>query len=602
MNITTSIAGVKRKVIKKLAHLIYFEIEEIKRCEQSLKKVNKGCKENNFNSFVCRESHKIIGLENFQVGENVQIDDNAFINAEGGVEIGPNTHIGSNFVLSSVEKNAEGSMLPFDDQAIYKKVVIGKNVSIDMNVCIEPGTIIGDGCIIGMGTTVSGIVPPLSIVTSPKCIVIKQRDENHYKYLEEEGRYIGPKGQLNNWGNNKSLQNIGDKYLSRRSTSTLIDFKGKKAIQKVFLKTPDGKKAFETELKAYIIFRKYSWCPLLLETSENCIIIEYFNPETRLDLMKDIKQDVFGPIVWCLFEMFYEGYAHRDFHAKNIFVTKEGIKLIDFETIEVIDSKIDFLKSYDVTGAGLESPYLTGNMGILNNAPISISYIFKIKSVEEIKTFLESEFRRRLYNSSITFKTLRGGKERHSLKNPKIYSSFDLFHTKIDAKSSQRDTKKRFERFAINKQVIEGKSVLDIGSNIGATLLNLYKYNPSAMVGLEYDIDKVEISKKLARYNLINNVCFKTFDIETDHLNSGTFDIVFCLAVLEHLRDKAKLFDLLGKSCLDILFFEGNANSSTEYIVKSLKACGFTYIKYLGFSDDEGNRANNNRPLFVAKK
>ena len=594
--------NIKHKITEILVNSIFHLSGEKKTVKESRKINKQGPKEIGIHSFLHGQTHKITGWEKLEIGENVQIDENAFINAEGGVEIGSNTHIGQNFVLSSVEKNIEGTTLPFDYSTIPKKVIIGRNVLIGMNVCIIPGTIIGDGCIIEMGTSVSGIIPPLSIVTSAKCVVTKQRDKDHYNYLEEMERYAGPNGTLYNWGNDKSLINPGDKFLSRRSTSTLIDFNGKKAIQKVFLATTEGRQAFETELNAYKTFQKYNWCPLLLETRDNSIVIEYLNSETRLDLLKNPSKELLEQIVWCLFELFYEGYAHRDFHSKNIFVTNKGIKLIDYETIEKLNPQIDFFESYDITGTGLESPYFTGNMGVLTNSRISISQLFRIKSVEKVKSVLNNAFEKRMFHSSITFRTLRGGKQRHTLQTPKIYASFDLLHTKIGSKLSQRNSQKRFQRFGVNKQIIEGKRILDVGSNIGGTLLNLYKFDPSLMLGLEYDADKVELSKKLARYNGIHNVSFEKFDVETDDIKLQSFDIVFCLALIEHLNNKERLFELLGKTCLSILFFEGNANSNLTYIENGLKAVGFSDVEYIGFSDDEANGANNNRPLFIGKK
>src|SRR5690606_23541026 len=125
-----------------------------------------GIKKIGLNSFFWGQNHTISGCGNLEIGENVHINENAFIRAEGGVIIGDNTHISRNLVLYSINHDYQGDLIPYDNQMIKKEVLIGKNVWIGMNVCVVPGTTIGDGSIIGMGTTVSGDIPPLSIVGS----------------------------------------------------------------------------------------------------------------------------------------------------------------------------------------------------------------------------------------------------------------------------------------------------------------------------------------------------------------------------------------------------------------------------------------------------
>ena len=129
-----------------------------------------------------------------EVGNNVHFGDNAFIRAEGGLTIGDNTHISRNLVLYTINHQAEGARIPYDEQLVAKPVTIGRNVWIGMNVCIAPGTTIGDGAIVGIGTVVFGDVPPLSIIGSPPWSIIGQRDEARYKRLDREQAYGGPDG------------------------------------------------------------------------------------------------------------------------------------------------------------------------------------------------------------------------------------------------------------------------------------------------------------------------------------------------------------------------------------------------------------------------
>lgn len=592
-------------LVKKLAPAFYFEIEKFKSKNQNPFLVYKGFKKFGANSFFWGKSHTITGFENFEIGENVHINDNAFIRAEGGVVIGDNTHISRNLVLYSINHDFKGDLIPYNHQMIKKQVIIGKNVWIGTNVCIAPGSIIGDGCIIGMGTTVSGNIPPLSIVASPKCVIIGQRDAEHYNHLENERKYGGIDGTFYNWSPDKTLDKIGDTYESRRSKSELIHFKGRKAIKKTFLNTDDGSRAFRNEIEAYSQFKNYNWCPQLFDQHDNYIIIEYFSSEKRLDKCNNYDTELLEEILWSVLDIFNEGYAHCDLHAKNIFVTENGIKIIDFESMQP-QSHVDFFDSYDLTGKGLASPFLTGNMNILNSSYIfSIGNIFKIDTTDKVREVLNKRFKKQMLNSSVTFQSLRNSASRHTLQIKNIYSTFDLDNIKVMAEDAQRNTERRILKFKINSEIIRDKTVLDIGSNIGGTLLALSKFKPQKMLGLEYDNDKVFLANKLAKYNNIRNVEFIEGDIESVSFKNSfnqTFDMVFCLALIEHLKDKHALLAFLSKVCKSSLYFEGNANSDINFITCSLQNAGFRDIQYLGFSDDEKNNLNNTRPLFIAEK
>lgn len=107
--------------------------------------------------------------KNVAIGNNVHIGDNAWIQGDGGLQIGDNCHISRNLTLYTVNHRYRGDCLPYDEQLDLKPVVIGRNVWIGMNVCVAPGSTIGDGAIIGMGTVVSGEVPPLCIIGNQKC-------------------------------------------------------------------------------------------------------------------------------------------------------------------------------------------------------------------------------------------------------------------------------------------------------------------------------------------------------------------------------------------------------------------------------------------------
>jgi maltose O-acetyltransferase len=149
---------------------------------------------------ACGEGVRIYGRfrvsapQNLYLGDNVHINDNAFIRAEGGLKIGDHTHISRNVVIYTMNHDYEGERLPYDENKVLKSVEIGRNVWIGMNVTIVPGVTIGDGAIIGMGAVVAREIPPLAVIGSQPVRILKERDSTHYESLEREEGYSGMSG------------------------------------------------------------------------------------------------------------------------------------------------------------------------------------------------------------------------------------------------------------------------------------------------------------------------------------------------------------------------------------------------------------------------
>ena len=137
---------------------------------------------------------RISAPEQVRLGNNVHINANAFIRAEGGLTIGDNTHVSRNLTLYTVNHDYEGRRLPYDEELIAKPVQIGRNVWIGMNVSIAPGVTIGDGAVIAMGAVIARDVAPLTIVGGAPQRELKHRDPAHYAELEEKALYGGMSG------------------------------------------------------------------------------------------------------------------------------------------------------------------------------------------------------------------------------------------------------------------------------------------------------------------------------------------------------------------------------------------------------------------------
>ncbi|MCD6461488.1 MAG: acyltransferase [Thermoplasmata archaeon] len=133
---------------------------------------------------------EISGAENASIGDNIHIQKGTFIQADGGLSIGNNVHVGRNLTIYTMNHRFEGAeSLPYDSGLIRKPVVIEDNVWIGSNVSIAPGVRVGEGAIIGLGAVVTKDVPPLAIVGGNPAEVIRYRDREEYERLKREKRF-----------------------------------------------------------------------------------------------------------------------------------------------------------------------------------------------------------------------------------------------------------------------------------------------------------------------------------------------------------------------------------------------------------------------------
>lgn len=174
----------------------------------------------------------------------------------------------------------------------------------------------------------------------------------------------------------------------------------------------------------------------------------------------------------------------------------------------------------------------------------------------------------------------------------------------ISNNETQRDSARRLELFGINEEVLRGKTLLDLGSHTGAMIFEAQKFKPSQSLGVEYDEDKVEIANRIAAYCGLNNVKFicKNIDKLKSQDISGKFDIVFCLAIEAHVKNKESLYRLLNKVTNEEVYFEGNSTTDIDSVKSLLSDNGFKSVEMLGLSDDDSRREHTPRPILKAKK
>lgn len=153
-----------------------------------------------FNRMRVRRRAKSVG-KNLFCGQNpvivnkqTVIKDNVHINGlnilgSGDVTIGNYCHFGTELLIISDSHNYEGALIPYDKTLIKKETIIEDFVWIGARVTILPGAKIGKGAIIQAGSVVRGEIPPYSLAGGNPAKVFKYRDIEHFKTLEEQGKF-----------------------------------------------------------------------------------------------------------------------------------------------------------------------------------------------------------------------------------------------------------------------------------------------------------------------------------------------------------------------------------------------------------------------------
>lgn len=116
-------------------------------------------------------------LERLEVGDNVSIGYDNFLQARGGLTIGNNVTLAPGVKIWSVNHNFDDPDVPMREQGhTLKPVVIEDDVFIASNAFVLPGTTLSQGCIVSAGAVVGGkVYRPYSILAGNPARVIGYR-------------------------------------------------------------------------------------------------------------------------------------------------------------------------------------------------------------------------------------------------------------------------------------------------------------------------------------------------------------------------------------------------------------------------------------------
>lgn len=170
----------------------------------------------------------------------------------------------------------------------------------------------------------------------------------------------------------------------KRATTYVVFRNGRPCKLKVFSDCDDGRQSLRNENKAKDAFSGQSWFPKTYESGANWTLQEYFDQESSLDrqitnMTEHERTILAGKIISIISQIHNMGYAHRDIHGGNFFIVDGVVKLIDYETLTEEDKNIPLEECYDITGKGLDSPFLTAQMCYTNTKePLSLNKLLDV--------------------------------------------------------------------------------------------------------------------------------------------------------------------------------------------------------------------------------
>ncbi len=112
-----------------------------------------------------KNPHKI------ELGNNVSINDGAYLNGMGGIEIGNNVSISTLSIIVSTGLNSD--MLNIKKEHINKKILIGNNVQIGAGAIVLSGISIGNNVIVGAGSVVTNDINDNCVVAGNPAKILK---------------------------------------------------------------------------------------------------------------------------------------------------------------------------------------------------------------------------------------------------------------------------------------------------------------------------------------------------------------------------------------------------------------------------------------------
>jgi acetyltransferase-like isoleucine patch superfamily enzyme len=119
------------------------------------------------------------------INENVSIGQSLHLVSQQYVEIGADTLISSNVLITDLAHDYTDVNKPIIEQKhLVRETIIGKNCFIGAGAIIQPGTVLGKHCVVGANSVVAGNYPDYSVIAGAPAKTIKRYDEELEQWIK----------------------------------------------------------------------------------------------------------------------------------------------------------------------------------------------------------------------------------------------------------------------------------------------------------------------------------------------------------------------------------------------------------------------------------
>ncbi|MBI2924460.1 MAG: hypothetical protein HYY24_02015 [Verrucomicrobia bacterium] len=384
-------------------------------------------------------------------------------------------------------------------------------------------------------------------------------------------------------------------------------------VRKHFRADRVGRRSFQREVEARRIFAGKPWIAPILQRGDRWLDFPRYADESRLDrlaptLDRGTRLRIALQAVAAAFDIFYVGYAHKDFHAKNLFWVEDQLVVIDFEEIEQYpkSARPAFPCSFDLVGAGLPDSDFGGNiMCYVADTPskMALRHVLGIPLEEALEAFKE-----RLKDDLRTTAERRfvrwNGPSTDTGHTAKIECSFELPFFAVPRTEAQHDSTQRLELLKIDGRMLAGRRLLVLGGSPAGTVFSAQQCKPAFSLGVARTTEEVEAASRIAAYCGLHNVHFIQDGVEqlTADKVGGPFDVVFCSVSDADPKATARDARWLSALTRNILYLEAASMGDPQTVQATLRQCGFRSVSYLGSGIEKGQPKSACQPFFVARK
>jgi hypothetical protein len=159
----------------------------------------------------------------------------------------------------------------------------------------------------------------------------------------------------------------------------------------------------------------------------------------------------------------------------------------------------------------------------------------------------------------------------------------------------RRDINERLQK--IDVADLRGKTVLDLGCNLGMSSYLAAERGAKRVVGVEYSPQIASAAIRLNAY-FCRPVHFIQHDLSTDLELNEQFDTVFCLSLIKHLKSPEAITALIKRATKKILYFESHAHTSAEDYPYLLNKQNFSKIELVDHMSDGVHSKKRTRALY----